>query len=122
VDRLWQESTRHPSLVVGLDVPPAVLERRIRARTEAMFERGVEDEVRRVLERPLSTTAAKVIGLHEVAELPREEAVDRIVVRTRRYAAYQRKWMRRIPGIVMLDGDRPADEVADAILEVARAR
>jgi tRNA dimethylallyltransferase len=103
-------------------VPPAVLERRIRRRTEAMFERGVEDEVRRALARPLSATASKVLGLQEVATLPREAAVERIVVRTRRYAAYQRKWMRRIPGIVMLDGDRPAEEVADAVLEVARAR
>jgi tRNA A37 N6-isopentenylltransferase MiaA len=40
----------------------------------------------------------------------------------RRLARYQRKWMRRIPGIVMIDADRPAAEVADAILEVARAR
>ena len=39
-----------------------------------------------------------------------------------RFAAYQRKWMRRIPGIVMIDANRPAGEVADAILEVARAR
>ena len=43
-------------------------------------------------------------------------------VRTRRYAAYQRKWMRRIPGLVSLPADRPPSEVADAILEVARAR
>jgi tRNA dimethylallyltransferase len=121
-DRLWHEATRHPTVVLGLDVPPAVLERRIRRRTEAMFERGVEDEVRRALARPLSATASKVLGLQEVATLPREAAVERIVVRTRRYAAYQRKWMRRIPGIVMLDGDRPAEEVADAVLEVARAR
>jgi hypothetical protein len=30
--------------------------------------------------------------------------------------------MRRIPGIVMIDADRPAEEVADAVLEVARTR
>jgi hypothetical protein len=30
--------------------------------------------------------------------------------------------MRRIPGIVMIDAERPAAEVADAILEVARTR
>jgi hypothetical protein len=29
--------------------------------------------------------------------------------------------MRRIEGIVMIDADRPPEEVADAILEVARA-
>ena len=121
-DRLWGTQTRHPTTVVGLDVSRDVLEERIVARTRRMFERGVEEEVRRALERRLSSTAAKVLGLYEVAELPREEAIERIVARTRRYAAYQRKWMRRIPGIVMLDAERPPDEVADAVLEVARAR
>jgi hypothetical protein len=38
------------------------------------------------------------------------------------YASYQRKWMRRIPGIVMFDAQQAPEQVADAILEVARAR
>ena len=54
--------------------------------------------------------------------LAREEAIEELSRATTRFAAYQRKWMRRIPGIVMIDGERPAGEVADAILEVARAR
>ena len=62
-----------------------------------MFEAGVEEEVRAALARPISPTARKTLGLDEVATLPREEAIEAIVVRTRRYAAYQRKWMRRIP-------------------------
>src|SRR5436305_1325836 len=45
-DRLWGGETRHPTLVVGLEVPAAELERRIEWRTRAMFERGVEEEVR----------------------------------------------------------------------------
>ena len=36
--------------------------------------------------------------------LPAPRRASRIVVRTRRYAAYQRKWMRRIPGLVSVDG------------------
>jgi tRNA dimethylallyltransferase len=121
-DRLWSGETRHPTLIVGLEVPKAELERRIVARTRAMFEAGVEEEVRRALEGPISSTARKTLGLDEVAELPREEAEAAIVVRTRRYAAYQRKWMRRIPGLVRVAGDRPAGEIADEILEMARAR
>jgi tRNA dimethylallyltransferase len=122
-DRLWTASTRHPTLVVGLDVLPAELARRIEERTRAMFERGVVAEVRSALATGrLSRTAEKTLGLRELAELDAEAARERIVVRTRRYAAYQRKWMRRIRGIVIIDGDRPPEEVADAILEVARAR
>ena len=45
-DRLWASATRHPTLIVGLEVPPDELERRIVARTEAMFAQGVVAEVR----------------------------------------------------------------------------
>ena len=40
------------------------------------------------------------MGLREVAELPRAEAEAALAARTRQLAAYQRKWMRRIPGLV----------------------
>jgi tRNA dimethylallyltransferase len=121
-DRLWSDDTRHPTLIVGLDVPPEELERRIEERTRRMFEQGVEEEVREALAEPISQTARVMHGVREVAELPRDEAIEALVVRTRRYAAYQRKWMRRIPGLVTVRADRPAGEVADDILELARAR
>jgi tRNA dimethylallyltransferase len=121
-DRLWAGETRHATIVVGLDVPREELARRIDERTRGMFERGVEQEVRHALAGPLSATARKVIGLREIAELPRAQAIEALVLRTRRYAAYQLKWMRRIPGLVTVRADRPAGEIADEILEMARAR
>ena len=122
-DRLWTEEMRLPTVVFGLDLPPDVLARRIEERTRRMFERGVEEEVRQALAAgPISATARNVHGLREVAELPREEAIAALGVRTRRYAAYQRKWMRRIPGLVTVRADRAPGVVADEILEVARAR
>ena len=120
--RLWSEATRHPTLVVGLEVPKAELERRIEARTRAMLEAGAAEEARRARAAPISETARKTLGLEEAATLPPEEARAAIEARTRRYAAYQRKWMRRIPGLVSVAADRPAGEVADEILQVARAR
>ena len=119
--RLWSEDTRHPTLIVGLDVPMDVLERRIEERTRTMFERGAVEEASRALAGPISETARTIHGLQDLAELPSEEAFLALVRRTRRYAAYQRKWMRRIPGLVSLPADRPPGEVADAILEVAWA-
>ena len=122
-DRLWTGATRHETLIAGIDVPAAELGARIVARTDAMFDQGVVEEVREALRGRVSRTAAKALGLHEIATLPEAEARERIIVRTRRYAAYQRKWMRRIPGLVSVDGGtRSTKEVADAILEVARAR
>ena len=81
-----------------------------------MFERGVEEEVRRALAGPISPTAHTIQGLDEVAELPREEAIEALTTRTRRYAAYQRKWMRRIPALMSIDGNRPPAEVAQEIV------
>jgi tRNA dimethylallyltransferase len=121
-DRLWTSVTRHPTLIVGLDVPADELERRIVERTNAMFAAGVVDEVQAALAAGVSKTAARALGIEEIATLQAAEARERIIVRTRRYAAYQRKWMHRIPGLVSVDGTRTPEEVADAILEVARAR
>jgi tRNA dimethylallyltransferase len=121
-DMLWTGETRHPTIVFGLDVPRDVLERRIEERTQEMLERGAAEEARGALAGPISTTARKVLGLREAAELPREEAFEAIVQRTRRYAAYQRKWMRRIPGLVSVPAARSPGEIADEIVEMARAR
>ena len=120
---LWTDETRHPTLVFGLDVPKEELERRIAERTRAMFAAGLRDEVEAALAGGISATARYALGLEALAEHPDdEEAIEAIVARTKRYAAYQRKWMRRIPGLVSLPADRPPGDIADAILEVARAR
>lgn len=121
-DDLWSPETRLPTLVVGLDVPTQELDRRIDARAGRMVEAGVQDEARAALAVPLSTTASQIMGLREAAELPPDEAAEALAAASRRLARYQRKWLRRIPGLVTLPADRPADEVADAILEMARAR
>jgi tRNA dimethylallyltransferase len=121
-EQLFEGAWRHPTLVVGLAVPKQELERRIAERTRLMFERGVEDEVRAALGAEPSATAAKIIGLHEVASLQREEAIEALVVRTRRYAAYQRKWLRRLEGAVIVAADRPPEETAAEIVELARTR
>ncbi len=114
--RLWDTATRRPTLIVGLELARDLLEARIRTRTEEMFARGVVDEVRAALSRPVSRTAEKTLGLREIAVLEPDAALERIVVRTRRYAAYQRKWMRRIPGLVLVDAARdPAAIAADVL-------
>jgi tRNA dimethylallyltransferase len=121
-DRLWTDEVRRPTTVFGLDLPRDVLLERIAKRAREMFERGVVDEARNALAGDISATAIHALGLREVAELPSDDALEALIVRTRRYAAYQRKWMRRIPGLVSVDANRPTEEIADEIVEVARAR
>jgi tRNA dimethylallyltransferase len=119
---LFEGGWRHPTIVVGLDVPKHVLEARIVERTRRMFDRGVTEEARAALAGEPSPTARRVIGLDEVATLPREQAIEAVSLRTRRYAAYQRKWMRRLEGLVMVAADRSPEEVAAEIVALARAR
>lgn len=121
-ERLFAGAWRHPTLVVGLDVPPAELARRIAERTRRLFEAGAEAEVRLALAAPVSATARKVIGVEEIATLPREDAVVAVAARTRRYAAYQRKWMRRLEGVVMVTAEGPPEETAAEIVALARTR
>jgi tRNA dimethylallyltransferase len=122
VDALWTEATRLPTTIVALDVPLEELDRRIEERTRAMAAQGAAEEARRAFAGPLSHTARKVLGLVEFATLPEGAAVDAVVAATRRLARYQRKWLRRMPGVVMLDGVRPPEEVADAIVALERER
>jgi tRNA A37 N6-isopentenylltransferase MiaA len=82
----------------------------------------VKQEVERAAAGGLSSTAAQVIGLREVRDLPRDEAIAAITRRTIQYSAYQRKWMRRIPGLIPVHADRPPEEVAEALLEAARTQ
>lgn len=119
-NRLWTYSMRHPTLLAGLELPADELARRVRERTEAMFARGVVEEVQRALEGPVSRTAVRALGLREIVELSPDDAKERIVRRTTRYAAYQRKWMRRLPELALVDGTRPHGDIAKELLQRCR--
>jgi tRNA dimethylallyltransferase len=120
-NRLWSGDMRRPTTLVGLEVAPAELDARIRARVQAMVAAGVVEEARAAWARPLSSTARKVLGLEEFATLPVDEAIEAVVAATRRLARYQRKWLRRLPVAVTLAGDRPVEELVEEILALAGA-
>jgi tRNA dimethylallyltransferase len=115
-DRLWSEETRRPTRIFGLDLPKDTLEERIEQRTQDMFARGVEEEVATAREGLISLTASQIIGIREVAELPPPEAASAIARRTRQYASYQRKWMRRIPGICSIEARGEPESIAADVL------
>ena len=122
-DRLWAREYRLPSLVVGLEVGRDALARRIDARAVEMWERGAEAEAAVALAGELSEQAHQVIGLREVGEgLARDEWIASVALRTRQYARRQRTWLRKVPGLVTVDAERPPAATADAILQMARTR
>lgn len=120
-DRLWTADTRYPTTIFALDLPLDELDRRIAARTAAMAAAGAAEEAARAWEQPLSETARNVLGLEEFATLPIDEAVERVRVATGRLARYQRKWLRRMPGVVTLDANRAPEEIAADIVALGRA-
>jgi tRNA dimethylallyltransferase len=121
-NRLWTEDTRLPTTVVALDLSVEELDRRIEERTLQMAEAGAAEEARAAWELPLSDTARKVMGLEQFATLPEDEAIAAVAQATRRLARYQQKWLRKMPGVVRLAGNRPAAEVADEIIALGRER
>lgn len=121
-DRLWTRDTRLPTTIVALELPLEELDRRIEERTRSMAEAGAAEEAKAAWALPLSQTARKVMGLEQFATLPEDEAVEAVAQATRRLARYQQKWLRRMPGVVRLDGNRSAVEVADEIVALGRER
>ena len=67
-----------------------------------MAAAGAAEEARRAWSGELSATARKVLGLEQFATLPEHQAVAEVALATRRLARYQRKWLRRMPGVVTL--------------------
>jgi tRNA dimethylallyltransferase len=118
---LWTAEARWPTLIVALELPLEVLDGRIDERTRAMAAAGAVDEARRAWEQPLSDTARKVLGVEQFATLPLDEAITDLAKATKRLARYQRKWLRSLRGAVTLDGNRPAEEIADDIIALERA-
>jgi tRNA dimethylallyltransferase len=120
-DSLWTEATRHPTLLVGLDLPLPELDRRIEERTQAMAAAGAAAEAQRAWAEPLSETARNVLGLEAFATLSESEAIGEVSQATRRVARYQRKWQRRLIVAATLAGGRAAEEIADEIVALGRA-
>jgi tRNA dimethylallyltransferase len=90
--------------VIGVGVDRATLWDRITARVDAMLAAGFVAEAAALRRRRLSRTAAAAIGYSELwahlaGRTTLEEARERIIVRTRRYAARQRRWFARDPRV-----------------------
>jgi tRNA dimethylallyltransferase len=96
---------------LGLDPDRAALQQRLEARTRAMFQNGLIEEVQGLLargatgnEKPFESLGYKQTLLHLRGSLTLEQAVDSTIIETRQYAKRQRTWFRRDPDIQWLLG------------------
>lgn len=115
---------------IGVDIDRPTLDERIEQRVDAMFEAGLVDEVRRLLDAGLAEgrTAREAIGYRQVAahlagELSLAEARLQTVQATRRFARRQESWFRKDPRIVWVAWDDPGrvDRAVDAVRAVGTA-
>ena len=93
-----------------LDPEREKLDRRIAERIDAMFEAGLVEEAKELLERPLraDATCLQAIGYKELfpwlrGEQTEAEAREALRIATRRYAKRQRTWFRRYDAIAGLN-------------------
>ncbi len=96
-DGLWG---KQPIALIGLERPREELYARAEARVDAMFAAGLVDEVRGLMARKLSSSAARLIGIPEVkgfldGEYGEEKAVELMKLHTRHYIKRQMTWFRK---------------------------
>jgi len=114
MSQLWQQG-RNPLrgfriLRLGLDPNRAALYARINQRADQMFEQGLVEETKRLLDR-YGTSARPLgsLGYRQAVEflrgdLTREEAVRLVQQAHRNYAKRQMTWFRREPEVMWFEG------------------
>ncbi len=132
---LWQQG-RDPLrefriLRLGLDPDRAALYDRINQRARRMFEHGLIEEARRLMERyggkarPLGSLGYKQAAQFIRGELSREEALQSAQQAHRNYAKRQMTWFRREPDVRWLRGfgdDPRVQAEADQLIRASLPR
>jgi tRNA dimethylallyltransferase len=116
--QLWTSHTRVPTVLIGLVMDREALDARIDARTEAIAATA-GDEVRAADAAGASHTARKAHGFEDLLR----GDVDGMKRRARRLARRQMTWMRKLPGVEMVDlTERPEADAAREIADLLDAR
>lgn len=123
--RLPEQTYTDPRTIqIGVDIDRETLAERIAQRVDAMFDGGLVEEVRGLLDRGLeqSRTARMAIGYREAisvlrGQMTEPEARERTASATRRFARRQDAWFRKDPRVVWVAYDDP-DRVGKALAAV----
>jgi tRNA dimethylallyltransferase len=109
----------------GLQLNRKKLYQKIDERVDKMFRRGVIKEVKGVLNKRLSKTAKRIIGITEVKgflehRYSKEDAMRLLKRNTRRYAKKQLTWFRKEKRIkwIKLEGDEEPQVIAKRIISL----
>jgi tRNA dimethylallyltransferase len=111
---LWTAQMRLPTVLVGLVMERAALNQRIDARMEAIAATAI-DEVRAADAAGASATARKAHGFDELLR----GDVEAMKLRARQLGRRQMTWMRKLPGVHVIDTtDRAPADVAAEVAEL----
>jgi tRNA dimethylallyltransferase len=117
-DQLWSTNLRRPATLFGV-----VMDREALSEVDEMLGGGLVQEVEAAIERGASKTVRKAIGFKEAeavlsGELSLDEAADQIKRRHRQYVKRQLTWMRKLPGVEVIDRTAvSAAQAAEGILQ-----
>ncbi len=124
-----QSTAEEDCRVFALRHARPILHQRIEQRVTTMFEKGLLDEVAEIRRKfdTLSRTAAQAVGYKEAMEhldgrMSMEEAVERIRIRTRRFARHQETWFRGMTEcrMVDLDEDFEVGRTVERLIDLAK--
>ena len=112
-----------PFTQIGLQLSRETIDKRISERYEQQVASGFLEEVEIVMTKGLSRTAAPALGYKEFhshlrGECSLEEAIDKAVFATRRFARRQERWFRRDPRINWLEVVEDPSEVLEEVLKI----
>jgi len=113
-------------LRIGLDPERVKLYQRVNARVQAMFDAGLVEETRELLEtygeaaRPMQSIGYKQVVQLLKGELDRDNAISAVQQAHRNYAKRQMTWFRREPGVHWLAGFGDEPEIKAQSLDLVR--
>lgn len=102
----------------------SALHRRVDARVDSMFDRGLLEEVRGLKDRygQLGRTASQAVGYKEplaylAGEMSRERMIEQVKAHTRQFVRRQEIWFRSMPGMeaISASDDSELSQAASAI-------
>jgi len=130
---LWQQRGRDPLqgytvLRIGLNPPRPELYLRINARAQKMFDNGLVEETKSLLERfgpQKNVTALDSLGYRQAGqylggELSLADALAAAQQGHRNYAKRQMTWFRREPDVHWLEGFGDDDHIAEQAVDLIR--
>ena len=113
--------------VFTLAWPRDVLHRRINQRVEKMFQVGLIDEIKRLVEQfgELSRTARQAVGYREILNglaegQSQSEMMEEVAAHTRQLARRQETWFRSFQEIqaIPMSENQPIDETVDSLINL----